>query len=118
MATRFRYIPTLPDIWIYWNIFWIAFRGWGKIFSRKSKKHRVKHPELRTLQTVHLLELDGWTVLRTKGPTDIIAAKEGVVKLIQVKLGKNRMKPWELSKLENSARAFNGKAEVWYYTKR
>lgn len=70
---------------------------------------------------MHLLKDDGWMVSRSAmshGPVDVFAAKDGVVKLIQVKSGSSRMKKGDLEVLGAWATAFNAKAEVWYYKKR
>jgi Holliday junction resolvase len=75
----------------------------------------------REYQTMHLLRDDGWMVSRSAmshGPVDVFAAKNGIVKLIQVKSGSSRMKKGDLEILGAWATAFNAKAEVWYYKKR
>ena len=75
----------------------------------------------REYQTMHALRNDGWMVSRSAmshGPVDVFAAKNGIVKLIQVKSGSSRMKKGDLEILSLWAEAFNAKAEVWYYKKR
>jgi hypothetical protein len=49
------------------------------------------------------------------GPVDIVAAKAGRVKLIQVKSGSARANKIELSLLRKWATAFNAAAEVWSF---
>jgi Holliday junction resolvase len=75
----------------------------------------------REYQTMHILRDDGWMVSRSAmshGPVDVFAAKNGIVKLIQVKSGSSRMKKGDLEILGSWAEAFNARAEVWYYKKR
>ncbi|MDA4111225.1 MAG: hypothetical protein OK439_01700 [Thaumarchaeota archaeon] len=119
MANKTRYIPTLSDLWIYWNVFWIAFKGWSRIFSRQPKREPIKNEGLTAeLKTIHLLKDDGWSVFRTQGMPDIIAAKNGEVRLIQVKEGKSRLRKNELPKIQHLAEEFDARAEIWYYKKR
>jgi Holliday junction resolvase len=76
---------------------------------------------IREYQTMHILRNDGWMVSRSAmshGPVDVFAAKNGIVKLIQVKSGSSRMKKGDLEILRSWAEAFNARAEVWYYKKR
>lgn len=52
------------------------------------------------------------------GPVDVFAAKDGVVRLIQVKSGSSRMKKGETEILKLWGDHFDATAEIWYYKKR
>jgi argonaute-like protein implicated in RNA metabolism and viral defense len=52
------------------------------------------------------------------GPVDVFAAKDGVVRLIQVKSGSSRIKKGDADILRSWGDAYDGIAEVWYYKKR
>lgn len=52
------------------------------------------------------------------GPVDVFAAKDGVVRLIQVKSGSSRMKKGELEILKTWGDHFDATTEIWYYKKR
>lgn len=52
------------------------------------------------------------------GPVDIIAARRGRVRLIQVKSGSARVTSKELKLLKAWARAFNADAEIWSFRSR
>ena len=52
------------------------------------------------------------------GPVDVFAAKDGVVRLIQVKSGSSRMKKGEIEILKSWGDHFDGIAEIWYFKKR
>ena len=70
---------------------------------------------------MHTLRGEGWICSRSAmshGPVDVFAAKNGIVRLIQVKSGSSRMKKSELDILKSWAEAFNANAEIWYYKKR
>jgi len=67
---------------------------------------------------MEILRREGWVVGRSAAshsPVDIFAAKEGKVKLVQVKSGKARVKMEELGELVKWAEAFNADAEVWHF---
>jgi Holliday junction resolvase len=70
----------------------------------------------REYYAMRLLKKKGWICIRSAAshsPADILAAKNGVVKLIQVKSGKINLK--EKKELKRWAKAFNAKAEVWHF---
>jgi Holliday junction resolvase len=70
---------------------------------------------------MRLLRDEGWVCSRSAmshGPVDVFAAKEGVVRLIQVKSGSSRMKKGETEILKSWGDAFDGIAEIWYFKKR
>lgn len=67
------------------------------------------------------LRNDGWVVSRSAmshGPVDIFAAKDGVVRLIQVKSGSSKMKKGEVETLKSWGDHFDATAEIWYYKKK
>jgi Holliday junction resolvase len=67
-------------------------------------------------KAVRLLKEAGWVAGRLRrGPIDIVAAKEGIVLLVQVKSGKARAKRAELEEMVRWARAFDADTEVWYF---
>jgi Holliday junction resolvase len=75
----------------------------------------------REYQTMHSLRAEGWFCSRSAmshGPVDVFAAKDGVVRLIQVKSGSSRMKKGETEILKSWGDAYDGIAEIWYYRKR
>jgi Holliday junction resolvase len=75
----------------------------------------------REYETMRRLRDDGWVCSRSAmshGPVDVFAAKDGIVRLIQVKSGSSRMKKGEVEILKSWGDAFGGIAEVWYYRKR
>lgn len=72
-------------------------------------------------ETMKSLRNEGWVCSRSAmshGPVDVFAAKDGVVRLIQVKSGSSRMKKGELEILKNWGDAFDATAEIWYYKRR
>lgn len=67
---------------------------------------------------MRLLRKDGWLCCRSAashGPVDILAGKGGQVLLIQVKSGQRRINQREREELRRWAKAYNGRAEVWYF---
>jgi Holliday junction resolvase len=73
--------------------------------------------EYRVLQT---LRHDGWFCARSAAshsPVDIFAGKDGRTLMIQVKSGRARLAEAEKQILIEWAKAFNGKAQVWYFRK-
>jgi Holliday junction resolvase len=67
------------------------------------------------------LRSEGWLCSRSAashGPVDIFAAKEGKVLLIQVKSGKGRLSPTERETLLLWSKAYQARAEVWFFKKR
>ncbi len=75
----------------------------------------------REYETMHRLRAEGWFCSRSAmshGPVDVFAAKDGVVRLIQVKSGSSRMKKGDTEILRSWGDAYDGIAEVWYYRKR
>ena len=70
---------------------------------------------------MRLLRDEGWVCSRSAmshGPVDVFAAKDGVVRLIQVKSGSSRMKKGETEILKSWGDQFDGIAEIWYFKKR
>jgi len=75
----------------------------------------------REYETMKRLRDDGWCCSRSAmshGPVDVFAAKDGVVRLIQVKSGSSRMKKGEVEILKRWGDHFDATAEIWYYKKR
>jgi len=75
----------------------------------------------REYATMKTLRDEGWVVSRSAmshGPVDVFAAKNGVVRLIQVKSGSSRMKKGEVEILRGWGDHFDAIAEIWYYKKR
>lgn len=67
------------------------------------------------------LREEGWYCSRSAashGPVDVFAAKEGKVRMIQVKSGRARLRPGDRETLKRWAQAYAGTAEVWYFGKR
>lgn len=66
---------------------------------------------------MRLLRKEGWLCCRSAashGPVDILAGKDGQILLIQVKSGR-RIGRRERGELRRWAKAYNGRAEVWYF---
>ncbi len=64
---------------------------------------------------------EGWYCSRSAashGPIDVFAAKNGRIRMIQVKSGRGRLRPGDRETLKRWAQAFAGTAEVWYFGKR
>jgi Holliday junction resolvase len=75
----------------------------------------------REYETMKILRTDGWVCARSAmshGPVDIYAAKNGIVRLIQVKSGSSRMKKGDLEILKCWGDHFDAIAEIWYFKKR
>lgn len=75
----------------------------------------------REYQVLKKLKGEGWCCSRSAashGPVDVFAAKNGKVRMIQVKSGRGRLKPGDRETLKLWAQAFAGTAEVWYFGKR
>ncbi|MEM2931144.1 MAG: hypothetical protein QW797_09855 [Thermoproteota archaeon] len=67
------------------------------------------------------LRREGWKCMRSAqshSPVDIAAAKDGQIRLIQVKAGSGRLSPGEAEELKRYAEAFNASAELWTFRKR
>ena len=75
----------------------------------------------REYQVLKKLRSEGWYCSRSAashGPVDVFAAKDGKIRMIQVKSGRGRLKSGDREILRLWARAFAGTAEVWYFGKR
>jgi len=75
----------------------------------------------REYQAINRLRKEGYCCSRSAvshGPVDVYAAKDGIVRLIQVKSGTSRMKKGEVEILKSWGDAFDATAEIWYYKKR
>jgi len=75
----------------------------------------------REYQVLKKLRSEGWYCSRSAashGPVDVFAAKDGKIRMIQVKSGRGRLKPGDRETLRLWAHAFAGTAEVWYFGKR
>jgi Holliday junction resolvase len=75
----------------------------------------------REYETMKRLRNEGWVVSRSAmshGPVDVFAAKDGIVRLIQVKSGSSRMKKGEIDILKVWGEHFDATAEIWYYKKK
>lgn len=67
---------------------------------------------------MNLLRKEGWMVSRSAashGAVDVFAAKDGRVKLVQVKSGKARATKDELEELAKWGKSANADAEVWHF---
>jgi len=75
----------------------------------------------REYQVLRKLRSEGWYCSRSAashGPVDVFAAKNGKVRMIQVKSGRGRLKPGDRETLKRWAQAFAGTVEVWYFGRR
>lgn len=75
----------------------------------------------REYQVLKKLREEGWYCSRSAashGPVDVFAAKNGKVRMIQVKSGRARLRPGDRETLKRWAQAYAGTAEVWYFRKR
>src|SRR5580704_39347 len=89
--------------------------------SVRAKMTNYTRGRSREYQTMHSLRKEGWFCSRSAmshGPVDIFAAKDGMVRLIQVKSGSSRMKKGETEILKSWGEAYEAVAEIWYYKKR
>jgi len=69
-------------------------------------------------QALRKLRTQGWLCSRSAashGPVDIFAGRDGEILLIQVKSGRAHLTENERSHLREWARAYRGRAEVWYF---
>lgn len=67
---------------------------------------------------MEILKKEGWLCIRTarsRSPVDILAAKGGKIKLVQVKSGKGRLTDDEVKELQRWSKAFDARAEVWFF---
>jgi Holliday junction resolvase len=75
----------------------------------------------REYQVLKKLRREGWYCSRSAashGPVDVFAGKNGMVRMIQVKSGRARLRPGDKEVLELWAEAYAGVAEVWYFGRR
>jgi Holliday junction resolvase len=75
----------------------------------------------REYQVLRELRAEGWYCSRSAashGPVDVFAAKDGEIRMIQVKSGRARLRPSDREILKLWAQAYAGIAEVWYFGKR
>ena len=75
----------------------------------------------REYQVLGKLRAEGWYCSRSAashGPVDVFAAKDGEIRMIQVKSGRGRLRAGDRETLRLWARAYAGIAEVWYFGKR
>jgi len=75
----------------------------------------------REYQVLKKLRDEGWYCSRSAashGPVDVFAAKDGKIRMIQVKSGRARLRPGDRETLKRWAQAYAGTAEVWYFGKR
>ncbi len=75
----------------------------------------------REYQVLKMLRSEGWYCSRSAashGPVDVFAAKEGRIRMIQVKSGRGRLKPGDREILRLWAQAYAGTTEVWYFRRR
>ena len=76
---------------------------------------------IREYLVLKKLRSEGWYCSRSAashGPVDVFAAKNGKIRMIQVKSGRGRLKPGDRETLRLWAEAFAGTAEVWYFGRR
>jgi len=70
---------------------------------------------------LRILRAEGWYCSRSAashGPVDVFAAKDGEVRMIQVKSGRARLRAGDRETLRRWAHAYAGIAEVWYFRNR
>jgi len=75
----------------------------------------------REYQVLGKLRAEGWFCSRSAashGPVDVFAAKDGEIRMIQVKSGRGRLRAGDRETLRLWAQAYAGIAEVWYFRKR
>jgi len=75
----------------------------------------------REYQVLKMLRRGGWYCSRSAashGPVDVFAGKDGMVRMIQVKSGRARLRPGDREILKLWAQAYAGVAEVWYFGRR
>jgi Holliday junction resolvase len=75
----------------------------------------------REYQVLKTLRREGWYCSRSAashGPVDVFAGKDGMVRMIQVKSGRARLRPEDKDVLKLWAQAYAGVAEVWYFGRR
>ena len=75
----------------------------------------------REYQVLKRLRREGWYCSRSAashGPVDVFAGKDGMVRMIQVKSGRARLRCLDRDVLKLWAQAYAGVAEVWYFGKR
>ena len=75
----------------------------------------------REYQVLKKLRREGWYCSRSAashGPVDVFAGKGRMVRMIQVKSGRARLKPGDREILKLWAQAYGGVAEVWYFGRR
>jgi Holliday junction resolvase len=75
----------------------------------------------REYQVLKKLRHEGWCCSRSAashGPVDVFAGKDGLVRMIQVKSGRARLRPGDRETLKLWAQAYAGVAEVWYFGRR
>jgi Holliday junction resolvase len=75
----------------------------------------------REYQVLKRLRREGWYCSRSAashGPVDVFAGKDGMVRMIQVKSGRARLRPVDRDVLKLWAQAYAGVAEVWYFGRR
>ena len=75
----------------------------------------------REYQVLKKLRREGWCCSRSAashGPVDVFAGKGRMVRMIQVKSGRARLRPGDREVLKLWAEAYGGVAEVWYFGRR
>ena len=74
----------------------------------------------REYQVLKLLRKEGWLCSRSAmshGPIDVFAARDGKVRLIQVKSGTGRMSSDDKLQLQYWAKSFKAYGELWLFRK-
>lgn len=82
---------------------------------------RYSKGRAKEYKVMSILRDEGWLVTRSAashGPIDIIAAKDGKIKLIQVKSGSSRIRKCEISELVKWGENFGCDVEIWHFKKR
>jgi len=85
----------------------------------RPRRHEARPSDLRAsiteAQVVRHLQKRGWSAFRTlKGPIDVIAAKHGIILVIQVKSGRSKESKAERTRMVRVASNYRANAEVWY----
>jgi len=79
---------------------------------------RYERGRAKEYKAMIMLKGQGWLVARSAashGPVDIFAAKNGMLRLIQVKSGGARVRRDDIEQLIDWGKNFNADAEVWHF---
>ena len=74
----------------------------------------------REYQVLRKLREEGWFCTRSAashGPVDIIAGRDGIILMVQVKSGKGRATEADRKILKEWGEAYHGRVEIWKFRK-